>query len=233
VDTSLINVEKHGQTGYALLLVAENGERVALAFRGASGDFHSYLLPKNKIRTKWLFITTLSGNTNLLKELVDWAEGENVKVAIIPGSAELKKGPRVLGPIFAKTDVVVMNHEEAATLTGVPFDKKEKVVQKTCLLTRQLGVITDGPYGATACDRDFFYQIGTHKNKAIDRTGAGDAFASGFVAGLIKYGTVEGALELAVDNASNVVNFHGAKRGIIKAGEKPFKDRLTAEKIKS
>ncbi|MCH7541750.1 hypothetical protein IH981_03185, partial [Patescibacteria group bacterium] len=144
----------------------------------------------------------------------------------IPGSGELAKGKKILAPIFAKADVVIMNREEAASVTGVDFEKKEKIVSKVCLLTRGIGVITDAKNGATACDREFTYHIGTHGNPALDRTGAGDAFASGFVAGFIKYEDVEGALELAADNASNVVNFFGAKKGILHANQKVFKDKL-------
>ena len=49
---------------------------------------------------------------------------------------------------------------------------------------------------------------------------------------LIKYENIEGALELAADNASNVVNFFGAKRGIMREREKPFKDKLKVTKKK-
>ena len=123
-----------------------------------------------------------------------------------------------------------MNKEEAALVTGVSPHDKEKVSHKLCLMTKGIGVITDGPLGATACDKKYFYHINTHNNRAIERTGAGDAFASGFVAGLIKFGNIEGALELATDNGSSVVNYFGAKKGILRSGQKVFKDKLKITK---
>ena len=230
VDSKFIIKEKQDYTAYSIILVTESGERTILVYRGASSHFPHQMLPENKLDTKWIFISSLAGNVDLLKKLVDWADKHNIKTAVIPGSSELAKGKKVLAPIFAKADVVIMNREEAAGVTGVDFDQKEKIVNKICLLTRGIGVITDAKNGATACDREFIYHIGTHDNPAIDRTGAGDAFASGFVSGLLKYENVEGALELAADNASNVVNFFGAKKGILHANQKAFKDKLKVTK---
>jgi len=204
VDTALAIKDKENYTGYSIILATESGERTILVYRGASTCFTEEMIPKRKLDTDWIFITSLAGNVALLKSLVNWAVANKVKVALVPGGDELKKGPKVLAPIFIKADVVIMNKEEAALLTGTSLDKKEKIVHKMCLLTGGIGVVTDGPYGATACDRSHIYHIGTHGNKAVSRTGAGDAFASGFVAGLAKFDNIEGALELAADNGSGL-----------------------------
>lgn len=230
IETDLVIKDRVNYTGYSIIIVANNGGRTILVYRGASGHFTDEMVPKTRLDTNWLFISSLGGNIKMLTSLINWASSHSIKVALVPGSLELKKGSKVLYPIFTKADIVIMNKEEAAGLTGVSVDKKEKVVHKMCLLTRGVGVVTDAKNGATACDREYFYHIGTHENKAIERTGAGDAFASGFVAGLIKYENVEGALELAADNASSVVNYFGAKRGIIHLKEKPFKKTLKITK---
>jgi sugar/nucleoside kinase (ribokinase family) len=49
----------------------------------------------------------------------------------------------------------------------------------------------------------------------FERTGAGDAFASTFVASLIKGNTVEGALQMAPINSMNVVQHTGAQEGLL------------------
>ncbi len=230
VDTGLIFKDKKNYTGYSIILVTRSGERTILVYRGASNYFSTEIIPTNKLETKWLFVSSLAGNVGVLEQIVDLAKKQNIKIAVVPGSGELSKGPKILAPIFARADVVIMNREEASAITGIHFDHKEKIVHKMCLLVRGVSVVTDARNGATACDSEFFYHIGTHGNPSVDRTGAGDAFASGFVAGLIKYKNVENALELAADNASNVVNFFGAKEGILRTGEKPFKDKLEITK---
>jgi ribokinase len=232
VDTDMVIRDREHTTGYSIILTSKGG-RTILVYRGASGEFKEDMIPKSKLDTKWILITSLAGNVTMLSHLVNWAEGHGINTAVIPGSQELKKGAKVLNPIFAKADVVIMNREEAAGITGVDFKEKEKVIHELCILTKGAGVITDGQYGATACDKEHFYHIGTHGNKAVDRTGAGDAFASGFVAGLVKYETVEGALELGADNASSVVNYFGAKKGILRSGgKKPFEETLKITKTR-
>lgn len=232
VNTDLLIKDKDHYTGYSIILTTKSGERTILVYRGASAYFGERFVPKSKLDTKWLFVSSLGGEVDLLKDLVNWAKKSEVKIALVPGNKELRTSTKIISPIFAKADVLIMNRQEAAELTGISQDKKEKIVHKICLITRGIGVITDAKNGATACDGDYLYHIGTHSNKAVERTGAGDAFASGFVAGLTKYGDIEGALELATDNASSVVNWIGAKKGILYTGQKPFKEKLKVTKVK-
>ena len=49
----------------------------------------------------------------------------------------------------------------------------------------------------------------------VDRTGAGDAFASTFVAALAKGNTIEGALQWAPINSMSVVQKLGAQAGLL------------------
>ena len=49
----------------------------------------------------------------------------------------------------------------------------------------------------------------------VERTGAGDAFASTFVAALAKGNTLEGALQWAPINSMNVVQHVGAQNGLM------------------
>jgi len=232
VNIEFTHKESENYTAYSIILVVKNGERTILSFRGASGEFSESMFPKGKLDTKWIVVTSLGGNIRLLRNLVTSSKEKGAKIALIPGGGELQKGLRVLRPIFAKADILIMNREEASELTGIPFVDKNRLVHRTCLLATGIGIVTDGENGATACDRNYFYRIGTRGNNAIDRTGAGDAFASGFIVGLIKYENIEGALELAIDNSSSVVSFFGAKKGILSLGEKPYKEKLAITKQK-
>jgi ribokinase len=234
VNTEFTRKDRENYTAYSIILVVKSGERTILSFRGASGAFSEDMFPKGKLDTKWVVITSLGGNIRLLNDLVASSKEKGAKIALIPGGGELKKGLRVLRPIFAKADILVMNREEASELTGIPFEDKERLDQRTCRLAGGVSIVTDGINGATACDGSYFYHIGIHEVKAVDRTGAGDAFASGFIVGLMKYENIEGALELAIDNSSSVVSFFGAKKGILRLGEKPYKEKLaiTKQKVK-
>ena len=52
-------------------------------------------------------------------------------------------------------------------------------------------------------------------NKGVNTTGAGDAFGSGFVAGLMAKNDINFALRLAAANATSVVEHIGAQEGIL------------------
>ena len=47
--------------------------------------------------------------------------------------------------------------------------------------------------------------------KVIETTGAGDAFASSFLSGIIRKNDIVFAIKLGVTNAESVITHHGAK----------------------
>jgi len=65
--------------------------------------------------------------------------------------------------------------------------------------------------------------------KVVNATGAGDAFGSGFISGLILYkGNIKKSLQLGMLNSNSVVTSMGAKHGLLK--KPPTEKEL--EKIK-
>ena len=51
--------------------------------------------------------------------------------------------------------------------------------------------------------------------KVVERTGAGDAFASGFVAGQIVGMSIDESLELALKESESVLGHFGAKNNLL------------------
>jgi sugar/nucleoside kinase (ribokinase family) len=88
---------------------------------------------------------------------------------------------------------------------------------------------TNGPSGSYAATAGKLYQAGVYqKVKVVDRLGAGDAFGSGFVAGVAKGLPMEDALSLGAANATSVCAQIGAKPGILKTGRvKRMKMKVT------
>jgi len=90
--------------------------------------------------------------------------------------------------------------------------------------------MTDGDNGAMASDGHTLWDVRAIKPKTlVEKTGAGDAFLSGFVYGLYNPkglpvfdkspASIERALRLGTVNAYNVVRFIGASTGLF-----PFKN---------
>ena len=57
------------------------------------------------------------------------------------------------------------------------------------------------------------------KVKVIEKTGAGDAFGSGFLTGYIKEKSIERGLQIGIANAASCIQKLGAKNGLLQRGE--------------
>ena len=82
-------------------------------------------------------------------------------------------------------------------------------------------IITDGSAGAFAYDsiNGKFFKIGVLPVEVYERTGAGDAFGSGFLSALIHGKAMDEALLWGTCNSSSVVGYTGSQRGLLKFEE--------------
>lgn len=225
VDTSLIKTVKGGQTAYSTLLTAVNGERTALVYRGVSAEWKEADVKFGKIKAKWLYITSLGGDIPLLLSLVRHAKVHNIRVALNPGNAEVKLGLRALDPVLRQVDVLLLNLEEAQALANLQTTDTKALTGRLMRPDMTL-VMTDGANGAHVFQGSDTWRVGTRSVRSVSRTGAGDAFGSGFIAGLLHGLEVPDALRVATFNAESVIGQVGAKAGII--GSWPAKKVLAA-----
>ena len=77
-------------------------------------------------------------------------------------------------------------------------------------------VITDKDKPTVAYDGEKKYSIKPHNIKVVERTGAGDAFASGFVAGLVAGKNINKCLKLGLRQGESVIKYFGAKNKLLK-----------------
>ena len=215
VHTDFIRKSSKDSTGYSILLHPEGGERTVLVHRVASEKFSYRGLPWDKMGAKWFYISSLAGDVGFLKFLINFAKKKNISIAYNPGGKELKNR-RALLPLLRHLQILIVNREEAALLTDVPFDNERKIFKKWDAASPGINVMTDGPRGVWVSDGKYIYKAGIYpEKKVVDRTGAGDAFGSGFVAGFMRRGDVEYAMRLGSANATAKVEGVGAKYGLL------------------
>lgn len=216
VDPSLMSRDPKARTAYSAIFLTGSGERTILVYRGASHTLRSSDIPWPKLKAKWLYISSLAGNLTLLRKLVAFARQHRMKVALNPGAKELEAGRTKLVPLLRSVDVLLLNRNEASQLTGVPYADERRIVRQLDAIVSGIAVVTEGEKGSWVADGRHTYRIGIHPVKAVDTTGAGDAYGSGFVAGLMKRpGNVQYALRLATWNAASAVREVGAKHGLL------------------
>lgn len=209
-------VDPKRSTGFSAILVAAGGERTILVHRGASHELKTRDVAIGTLEADWFYISSLAGNFDLLGRLLRHAHHHGIRVALDPGNAELVEIDK-LRALLGLVTVIKANAQELAALFG-GTDLKDTVSRAHGRCPYVVG--TNGPIGSYAAVAGKLYQAGAYRKvRAVDRTGAGDAFGSGFVAALAKGQVVEDALSLGSANATSVIAQFGAKTGILKTGQ--------------
>jgi len=168
------------RTGYSIIIVAGSGERSILVHRGAARMTAADKVDWTKVNAKWLYITSLGGNMELLTQALNHAEENNIKVAWNPGNAELKLGMSGLEQLIKKVDVFNLNKEEASMLANTDSSEMKIIFEKLRKLPKRLTIITDGPVGAHSAEPEGkILYTKTIDVPPVNTTGAGDAFGSG------------------------------------------------------
>ena len=177
---------------------------------------------------KWVYFSSISEHAiEYHDQVADWLEkNPEVKMAFQPGTFQIAAGTERLKRIYERTEVIVLNREEAVLVGKGDYKDLHDLFNKMHALGPKIVVITDGPNGAYASDGENRFQMPLYPDPAppVDRTGAGDSFASTFVAALIKGNTIEGALQWAPINSMSVVQAVGAQAGLL--SEKKLEEYL-------
>lgn len=217
VDTSLVVKDKKKNTGYSVILLTERGERTVLVYRGASANFHPADLPWSKIRSRWLYVSSLGGELSTLRRIWAHATRYNIKIAWNPGAGELRWGLEKLRPLLKQADIVSVNQEEATELVGLTRGQDETAWRRLRPFVGGLTVVTQGTEGSLAGNRQQAWHCGTHRIKVQSTTGAGDAFGCGFVGAYIRTkGNIPKSLQFATANSESVIQHVGAKQGLLR-----------------
>jgi len=220
VSLEFLIEEEHEETGISSILVNGDGGRAVAVYRGASRMLTHDDIPWEKLTTTWLYISSLGGDIELLAALIAKARKDGIKVAVNPGKPEIEKIANLTDKdFFNGVEVVIVNREEAALLTGENYE--DEVIWKNGQGLSGVGimVMTDGRDGGrvTSGGETLFYTA--EKVTTIEETGAGDAFGSGLVSALMLHKPMEIAILWGKKQAASVVSYMGAKRGLLSLPE--------------
>lgn len=180
---------------------------------------YSYQWHEPSQKPDWLYLGVLGENTWTLHEamLAYLEQNPDIKLAFQPGMYHLIWGTEKMLPFYKRAEIVVLNREEAVQVTGKDRGDVKVLLQAMHDLGIKVAVITDGPDGAFASDGSqvLFVPIYPDVAAPVDRTGAGDAFASTLTAALALGESLETALTWAPINSMSVTQFIGAQEGLL------------------
>ena len=207
--------EKNKTTAFSTILLSPSGERTVLVYRGASEDLKTKEIPFEKLQSRWAYVSPGRIPFETIQKLFNYFSENKTLIAFNPSKYYLEMGLEKLRPLLEKTKVAIFNREEAAYLTGINYQKEKEIFKKLDKAIDGIAIMTEGSKGVMVSDGKNIYSSGIFKGKLIDRTGAGDAFGSGFVAGIIEKNEIEYAIRLGSANATSVVEKIGAQKGIL------------------
>jgi sugar/nucleoside kinase (ribokinase family) len=198
-------------------IVSSTGERDRVIFvhKGASRDLAETDYKKSHLRVKWLYLASLVGKSFKTGEiLAAYVKKKGGKILFNPSLYLAERGTKVLRSLLRITDLLILNKEEATALLN-SSDSIPQLLRKLGKLGPSSIIITDGTRKLYALDDEVVYFLTPPPVPVVHTAGAGDAFNSGVLAGILKKYSFEDALRLGQANASSVIKYIGTKNKLL------------------
>lgn len=218
VKTDLID-RSSSQITIAAILLGKNGERTIVMHRAAN-DRLAFTGRVRKImkRCQWFYFADLSLCPK--KEKLTWlkfAQRHGVKTFVALSGNEYKKGLNYLDEYFTLSDIFILNaHELADIWGGNAPDLDLKKTNYAHKLKLPLLIVTCDVQGSYVYTPDKIYYQPIFPARRVDATGAGDAYASGFLGNFLKTNDIQKAMAFATRNAASVISQLTTQAGLLK-----------------
>jgi ribokinase len=223
VNTNLITREHNYISDMSAIVVdKESGDRVIYSNQKVNIKLE---ISEDKLKnTEWFFIGDLEGGwEEKLEKIISISEKHKIKVAINPRYSNIHENTLKVIDIIAKTEIVFLNKDEAIeiiskhnlSLNKNDLNNEEFLIKELQKINSKIVVITDGVRGAWVYDGKDFIHENARVVRAIDSTGAGDSFNSGFLAAYLKEKEIRECLKWGIINSSSVVQHYGSIEGLL------------------
>jgi ribokinase len=195
-----------------------------------------------KIGAGIIFVSSLNGNSEegwdkKLDKILDLLSQEKIKLIFNPGQKNIKSNPQKIIEVIRQTDILIINRDEATEIVNnldgfneSSLNQENFLMEKLKKLGAQTVVLTDGERGAWAYDGERNVHVETSKIKVVDTIGAGDAFASAFLAAHIKGENIAECLKWGIINGGNVVQYYGGQEGLL--GQEELEEKAKNVEVK-
>jgi ribokinase len=225
VDVMNIHTIDKSDTDLSVIVVdTHTGERTIFANRDVGEHLH---IEREQLKGyDWCFVGSLYGDgieTNM-RLLHDACADNIIKLAYNPGGKNIQDDENIVLDLIHHASAVFVNKSEAQKIV-LKFDlqyNEEEINDEAFLMdvikkhmhSDGVVVLTDGLRGAWTSDNDYVYHTNTIEKAVVDTTGAGDAFASGFLASLLHGNDMSECMQWGSVNGDGVVEYYGAQEGL-------------------
>lgn len=198
-------------SGRVQAIITPDGERTFATYLGASLELSPDDITPELFKGWDIFYVEgyLVANPNMLNKAMETAKNCGLKIAIDMASYNMVEDNRdyMLQLIDKYVDYVFANEAEAKALTNMEPEDALHFIASRC----EIAVVKVGAKGSYIQRGNEIVTIGPMKWNVIDTTGAGDMWAAGFLAGLVKGENLEKCGKMGAIVAGNVIEVMGAK----------------------
>ncbi|MBU6390521.1 hypothetical protein KGQ31_03155 [Patescibacteria group bacterium] len=218
VDTTFVKTHRGKATNYHYVLWFESDRTILVKHHDYGRIFPDIGEPK------WLYLSSLGQGTENYHDAIaaHLEKHPAIKLCFQPGTFQIGMGSGRLARVYKNSELAVINRFEAGEIlkiTGTGETGIKKLLTGISSLGPKTVLITDGPAGAYFYDsrkgETLFAPPYPDPKPPLNRTGAGDAYASTFVSATILGKTPAEALRFAGINSMSVVQQVGAQRGLL------------------
>ncbi len=225
VETRYIAVKPQERTGKTLCFSDNSGRRSIYILPGANNLLSIDDINLSYINSaKYLHFSSFADDRqfNLILKLIDQI-APSVKVSFSPGLLYASNGIKTLAPILSRIHILFMNQEELRTLVGRDVVSSSEIcLEYGCrIIAITLGQGVSLASGAPPVvsyirdsDNEYYIKPSDTEASCIDTTGAGDAFATGFLYGLINNKRLDECGQLGNIVALFSIKKIGARQGL-------------------
>jgi len=198
-------------SGRCTVLVTPDSERTLCTYLGAACELEASDLKPEMFQGYDIFHIEgyLVQNHDLIRTAVRLAKQQGLKVSVDLASYNVvEENLDFLMEIIREyVDIVFANEEEARAFTGKEPEEALNIISEHC----EIAIVKVGKDGSFIKSGDTIVQVQPRKATAIDTTGAGDLYASGFLFGLANNYSLEVCGKIGSLISGNVVEVLGAK----------------------
>ena len=200
-------VAHQGQTGRVYVLLDEGGERRNLVWPAANDQFSPADLPRRLPNARVAYFTSFVGQEPLQAQLELLRRlPTNVDVAFDPGELYARRGVKRFMPLLRRTTYLFATETELELMCGVHL---EEAISFMLNVGVGLVVCKMGVRGARLIARRGEMYVPPSPVEVVDVTGAGDLFAAGFLAAVLRGLDLEAAGHLAAWAAAQGIGGFG------------------------
>ncbi|WP_456422273.1 carbohydrate kinase family protein [Thermococcus sp.] len=196
-----------GKTIHIWVVYRPDGSVESPVETGIAKNMGETPIPEDYMRAKIFHIAPIPPGEQL--KALERLEGKRTSLDFNPTYYEdYRRNPGLVRELVSRSYIVFPNEREARLITGL--NDVRKSAEELYSWGAKLVVITRGEKGVLVYDGELHEFPALPVKGQIDPTGAGDAFAGGFLAGLVKGRPLEECVRLGLERAREVLKKKGS-----------------------